>query len=186
MNKKTKISLITIVITILVVGLLSIISFIIEEKRYEAKKVTPKDEFKIGKMSYQIPVDFTYQKNSYNSDYKGYSYGNGEIFCDIDIKNYKYDEYEVYESGEEYIKKRVYITIADEYETHKDEDWFIIYIKSKEHNNRKVAAIKYKKDIYVIDYQIYDYSHGEKMNTKEYKKCADAYDYIYKSITFEK
>lgn len=186
MNKKKKITIISTIITIVVVGLLSLIPYIIEEKRYEAKPVTPKDEFKIGKMVYKMPIDFSYQLANYTSDYKNYTFGEGASYCDINIELHRYDDYEVYESGEQYIRERVYITIADEYETYTDNGWYTLDIKSKDYSSRKVSAIKYGKDLYVIDYTFNDFSKGENKNSEEQKKCSTAYDYVFKSIFFEK
>ena len=58
----------------MVVGLLSLIPYFMTKDHYEEKLVTPKDEFKIGKMIYQIPADFEYTLEREDDNYKNYNF----------------------------------------------------------------------------------------------------------------
>ena len=61
-NSKSKINWIAIVITIVVVGLLSLIPYAFNKSKDEEFIVDIKDEFKLDKMNYQIPASFKYDE----------------------------------------------------------------------------------------------------------------------------
>ena len=176
---------IRIIIIIMVVGLLSLVPYFMTKDHYEEKLVTPKDEFKIGKMIYQIPADFEYTLEREDDNYKNYNFFDDSTYCHINMQ--VHDCYDSYETGEDYIRKNVYITLSDEIETSSNEDWYTITIKEKEHSVvRKISAKEYKKDIYVLEYRFSDYANGEENESEAYKKCNTAYDFVFNSIGFEK
>ena len=56
-NNKTKIKILPIIITIVVVGLLSLIPYTFNKSLEEEEEIVEiKDEFKLDKMTYQIPT----------------------------------------------------------------------------------------------------------------------------------
>lgn len=184
MKTKTKIDIKGIVITIVVVGLLSLIPYFIEQNTNKEKKVSSKDEFKLGKMNYQIPKDFEYYLES-DDDYRNYNFGEDSSYCNISMEIHS-NEYDSYKDGEDYIKKMIYFTLLDEVETTQTNDWYTITIKNKEdYTNRIISAYKYNNDIYALEYSFSDYANGENIDKDSYKKCDTAYDYVFKSINFE-
>lgn len=181
---KKKNTWISIVITIVVVGLFSLIPYFITQETDKAKLVKENDEFKLDKISYQIPVGFEYSK-TIDESYRNYYYSEDNAYCHIDIERYS-SEYNESETGEDYLKRSLYIALGDEVETKKEGDWFIVQIKETDKTIRKVASIKHKKAIYTIDYKFNDYINGENEDTKGYTTCLNAFDFVYNSIEFEK
>ena len=59
---KKKITIKQMIITIIVVGLLSLIPYTFNKSLEEEEIVEIKDEFKLDKMTYQIPTGFEYSK----------------------------------------------------------------------------------------------------------------------------
>ena len=76
---------IRIIIIIIVIGLLSLIPYFMTKDHHEGKVVTPKDEFKIGKMIYQIPADFEYTLERVDGNYKTYNFGEDSAYCHINM-----------------------------------------------------------------------------------------------------
>lgn len=183
-NSKSKINWIAIVITIVVVGLLSLIPYAFNKSKDEEYIVDIKDEFKLDKMNYQIPASFEYGEIE-EENYRYYSFSSDLSYCSIDIEKY-IDEYDPTNSGEEYLKRTIYITLDDEVETKTEGDWFIVTIKEPDNSIRKIASIKYDNAIYTLDYRFDDYTNGENEDTEGYKICSSTFEYVFNSIGFEK
>lgn len=183
-NNKTKIKILPIIITIVVVGLLSLIPYTFNKSLEEEEIVEIKDEFKLDKMTYQIPTGFEYSKLK-DENYRSYSFSSDCSYCHIDIEKYA-SEYNQSNSGEEYLKRTLRVTLQDEVETKKDGDWFIVTVTEPDNSIRKVASIKHGKAIYTIDYNFSDYANGENEDSYGYKTCVEAFEYVYNSVGFKK
>ena len=183
-NSKSKINWIAIVITIVVVGLLSLIPYAFNKSKDEEFIVDIKDEFKLDKMNYQIPASFKYDEIE-EENYRYYSFSSDRSYCHIDIEKYA-SEYNQSNSGEEYLKRTLRVTLQDEVETKKDGDWFIVTVTEPDNSIRKVASIKHGKAIYTIDYNFSDYANGENEDSYGYKTCVEAFEYVYNSVGFKK
>lgn len=183
---KKKITIKQMIITIIVVGLLSLIPYIIT-KNYSKKTVISKNEtFKIGNLKYDIPAKFETYNNSNEKDYKYYSYGKNDAYCYIELTKVN-NKSELYKDAEDYLKKSIYFTLNDEVETNTENDWFTITVKGKDKTTIEIAsAITDNNTIYELRYRFDDYSRGENQEDESYKKCSKAYDYVFKSIKIEK
>ncbi len=183
---KDKTTIIRMVVLIIIVGLLSLIPYFIIKDSEKETPVTKEDIYTLNKIKYEVPAGFKKHTNKFQEDYDYYTYSAEDAYCSIEIQMIE-NESNVYKNGEDYIKRSIYITLNDQVETYEENEWFGILIKQKERFAiEKNAAIAHDGNIYILKYQFNDYSNGEDESKESFKKCDTAYDYVFKSIKFQK
>lgn len=174
------------IITVIVVGLLSLIPYFINKDNTKEKLVKKDENFKIGKLEYKIPEGFKAYPSYSDDEYKHYSYGENDVYCYIELTKVN-NSSDIYKDNEDYLRKTVTFTLNDEVETNKEDEWFTVTVTNKTRSFiGKSSAITEDKTIYVLSYRITDYTHGETPNDKDYKKCVNAYNDVLKSIKINK
>ena len=143
-NKKL---IIASIITVLVVGLLSLIPYTMIKNAPPKEFIVGEDnKFELKQLSYKIPEEFEGYRNRYD-DYRTYSYNEDDIYCSITVDLME-NRYKQYKTGEEYLKNDVLVTLEDKIsDITQNNDWYTMTVTSKTGHIEKVSAYVNKDDI---------------------------------------
>lgn len=167
---------------IIIIGLISLIPYaMIKSIPIKEKLVEKNNTYTMKELSYKIPEGFEIDSYS-DKEFKTYSYNKDYIYCHISIQT-QTNEYDLFKTGADYIKNRVYFTLSDELsEITEKNNWYTITKTTKQGNYETTTVYTNKKNVYIVEFSINDYENGEQIEKKQENKCLTASDYLLKSL----
>ncbi len=136
----------------------------------------------LNNITYNIPNSFEKDTYTYSINYH---YHKNYTSCNYEIKYF--DNYNNYQNGGYYLKDNIRFTLNDTISDIKEVDinnykWYVLEKENNSYKNYYYATI-YKNIGYYMEYEIYDYNHGDHVDNNNI--CNISYDKIISSVKFK-